>query len=57
MIEVFTADTGLYTQWTIKTYTVSFGGCDGQVPPQTVAHGGHATRPYPDPRYGGLRLY
>lgn len=46
---VFTADTTLYAQWTIKTYTVTFDGCDDQVPPQTVEHGGHATRPDPDP--------
>lgn len=49
---VFTADTTLYAQWTIKTYTVTFNGCDdceAQIPLQTVEHGGHATRPDPDP--------
>lgn len=47
--QVFTEDTTLYAQWTIKTYTVTFNGCDAQIPPQTVEHGGHATRPDPDP--------
>ena len=43
------ADMTLFAKWERITYTVSFGGCDGQIPPQTVEHGGHATRPDPDP--------
>lgn len=57
--QVFTANTTLYAQWTIKTYTVSFGGCDGcdaQIPPQTVEHGGHATRPDPEPVKFGYKF-
>ena len=52
----FIADTILYAQWKIKTYTVSFGGCGGQVPSQTVEHGGHAAMPSPDPALEGYRF-